>query len=157
MANRVTHSPAGTGQRLFTVDSTATVKVLAADTDGAYELFELDSPEGAHVPPHRHAWAEAYYVLDGELDVHIGGRRYHLATGDSVTIPPSALHTTATVGGACRFLVFSLSAGTGALFTDLDRTIPRDRPIDEIAPLLVTVAERNGVTFAAASLEASSR
>ena len=148
MANKVTYSPAGTGDRLFTVDSTATVKIYATDTDGAYELFELESPEGAHVPPHRHPWAEAYYVLDGTLDVQIGGRQYRLGPGDSVTIPPSAVHNTATVGGACRFLAFSLTAGTGALFTDIDRAIPRDRPIEEIAPLLVTVAERNGVTFA---------
>jgi len=148
MVNRVIYTPAGTGNRLFTVDSTATVKISAADTDGAYELFELESPEGAHVPPHRHPWAEAYYVLDGTLDVQIGGRQYRLGPGDSVTIPPSAVHNTATVGGACRFLAFSLTAGTGSLFTDIDRTIPRGRPIEEIAPLLLAVAERNSVTFA---------
>jgi len=147
MANRVTYTPAGTGDRLFTVDSTATVKIFAADTDGAYELFELESPQGAHVPPHRHPWAEAYYVLAGTLDVQIGARHYRLTAGDSITIPPSAVHNTSTVGGASRFLAFSLTAGTGALFTDLDRAIPRDRPIEEIAPLLLTVAERNGVSF----------
>lgn len=154
MANRVIHTPAGAGTSLFTVDSMATVKVLAADTDGAYELFELDSPDGAHVPPHRHPWAEAYYVLAGRLQVQVGARQYDLEAGDSLTIPPSAVHTTATVGGPCRFLAFSLTAGTGALFGDLDRTIPRGRPIEEIAPLLVTVAERNGVTFPGVSVPA---
>jgi quercetin dioxygenase-like cupin family protein len=151
MPHRVIHIAAGDGPRLFTVDSTATVKVPATATDGAYELFELETPEGAVVPPHRHPWAEAYYVLDGTLCVRVGARQFRLGARDAVTVPPGAIHTTETIDGPCRFLAFSLTDGTGALFTDLDRSIPRDQPIEAIAPLLLTVAERNGVTFPSAS------
>jgi quercetin dioxygenase-like cupin family protein len=147
MSHRLIHTPAGDGPQLFTVDSIATVKIHAADTDGAYELFELETPDGMTVPPHRHPWAEAYYVLDGTLTVRVGAREFQLAPRDAITVPPAAVHTTETVGGPCRFLAFSLTGGTGALFADLDRSIPRDQPIDQIAPLLLSVAERNGVTF----------
>lgn len=150
MPNRVVHVPAGEGPRLNTVDSVATVKIGAADTDEEYELFELEAPEGSEVPPHRHPWAEAYYVVDGNLGVQIGGRRFHLGPGDTVNIPPSAVHTIAPEGGTCRFLVFSMTAGSGTLFADLDRSVPTDEPIETIVPVLLQVAERNRVTFVGA-------
>jgi quercetin dioxygenase-like cupin family protein len=147
MPNRVIHVPAGEGQRLNTVDSMATVKIAAAETNEEYELFELEAPEGAEVPPHRHPWPEAYYVLEGDLAVQVGGRRFELHPGDTVNIPPNAVHTIAPHGGTCRFLVFSMTAGSGTLFADLDRSVPADEPIEKIVPVLLQVAERNRVTF----------
>jgi quercetin dioxygenase-like cupin family protein len=151
MANRIVHVPAGEGPRLNTVDSTATVKVAATDTNDEYELFELEAPDGSEVPPHRHPWAEAYYVLDGDLGVRVGGRRYQLGPGDTVSIPPNAVHTIAPRGGTCRFLVFSMTAGSGTLFADLDRSVPADEPMEAIVPVLLAVAERNGVSFVGAA------
>ena len=150
MPNRIVHVPAGDGPRLNTVDSMATVKIAAADTNNEYELFELEAPDGSAVPPHRHPWAEAYYVLDGDLGVQVGGRRYQLGAGDTVTIPPNAVHTIAPAGGTCRFLVISMTAGSGELFADLDRSVPTDQPMEEIVPVLLEVAERNHVTFVGA-------
>lgn len=150
MPNRIVFNPAGRGQRLNTVDSTATVKISAADTSDSYELFEIDAPEGPGVPPHRHPWAEAYYVLEGHLRVQVGQQRYDLEPGSSITVPPNAIHTTASVGGSCRFLAFSLTSGTGSLFADLDRSVDPSRPMDELVPVILAVAERNGVSFVGA-------
>jgi quercetin dioxygenase-like cupin family protein len=150
MPHRIVHSAAGEGVRLNTVDSLATVKIAASDTSGAYELFELDAPEGPGVPPHRHPWAEAYYVLEGSLAVQVGRRHHRMEPGDSLTIPPNAVHSIAPLDGPSRFLAFSLTEGTGALFADLDRSVPTDRPIEEIAPIIIGVAERNGVSFVGA-------
>jgi quercetin dioxygenase-like cupin family protein len=150
MANRIVHVPAGEGQRLNTVDSMATVKVGAADTNDQYELFELEAPDGSAVPPHRHPWAEAYYVLEGDLGVQVGGRHFRLRSGDTVSIPPNAVHTIAPNGGTCRFLVISMSAGSGSLFADLDRSVPTDQPMEAVVPVLLEVAARNGVSFVGA-------
>lgn len=147
MPNRVVHTAAGAGTRLSTIDSVATVKVAAGDTNDAYELFEIDAPPGPGVPPHRHPWAEAYYVLTGSLDVRVGAREHRLDPGATITVPPNAVHAIAPVGGACRFLAFSLGTGTGSLFADLDRSVPTDRPIEEVVPVVLDVAGRNGVTF----------
>jgi quercetin dioxygenase-like cupin family protein len=143
--------PAGEGPRLNTVDSVATVKIGAADTNEEYELFELEAPDGSEVPPHRHPWAEAYYVLNGDLGVQVGGHRYQLGPGDTVSIPPNAVHTIAPNGGKCRFLVFSMTAGSGTLFADLDRSVPTDEPMEAIVPVLLEVAERNRVSFVGAA------
>lgn len=151
MANRIVHVPAGEGRRLNTVDSIATVKIAASDTNAQYELFELDAPEGSSVPPHRHPWAEAYYVLDGDLGVQVGGRHFRLGPGDTVSIPPNAVHTIAPQGGQCRFLVVSMTAGSGTLFADLDRSVPADEPMEAIVPVLLEVAERNHVSFVGAA------
>ena len=148
MAHHIRHLQAHEGEQLDTVDSTATVKVRADDTDGEYELFEINAPEGPGAPPHRHPWAEAYYLLDGTLEVTVGARQFRLAPGGSITVPPNAVHSMTAIGGPVTFLAFSMTAGTGQLFADLDRSVPRDRPIEEIVPVLVEVAERNQVTFA---------
>jgi quercetin dioxygenase-like cupin family protein len=137
---------AGTGTRLDTVDSVATEKVAAADTAEAYELFEIDAPAGSGIPPHRHAWPEAYYVLEGDLDVAVGARTFRMGPGDSITVPPHAAHTFSVTSPGCRFLAFSLGDGAGRLFADLDLEVP-DGPPEEAVPVVLEVAARHGVTF----------
>jgi quercetin dioxygenase-like cupin family protein len=147
MAHHIRFSDAGDGVRLNTVDSIATVKVAATDTDGEYELFEIDAPVGSGIPPHRHPWAEAYYVLSGALTVQVGARHMALGAGASVTVPPNAAHTFTVSEPGTRFLAYSLTPASGELFADLDRTVPGDRPIEEVVPLLIEVAARNRVEF----------
>jgi quercetin dioxygenase-like cupin family protein len=156
MAHHIRHLESGEGTRLNTVDSIATVKVAGADTSDEYELFEIDAPLDSGIPPHRHPWAEAYYVLSGALTVQVGARHLDLRPGASVTIPPNAAHTFTVTAPDTRFLAFSMTAASGQLFADLDRTVPSDRPIDELIPLVAEVAARNGVEFVR-SAEASGR
>ncbi|NRQ33829.1 cupin domain-containing protein [Nonomuraea sp. NN258] len=147
MSQQVHHSPAGEGRELFTVDSTATVKVGAEHTDGAYELFEIDGERGSFVPPHRHPWPESYYVLHGRMSVQVGSKRYDMGPGESITVPTGAAHTIEVTSKAVKFLAFSLTDGTGRLFADLDANVPAGRPMAEVAPLITEIAERNRTTF----------
>jgi mannose-6-phosphate isomerase-like protein (cupin superfamily) len=146
MAHHIRMVGAGQGTHLDAVDSVATEKVAAADSDGTYELFEIDAPAGSGIPPHRHGWAEAYYVLDGALDVVVGARTFHMGPGDTVSVPPRAAHTFTVRSATCRFLSFSLGDGAGRLFADLDLEVP-DGPPAEAVPVVIAVAERHGVTF----------
>jgi len=146
MAHRIRMVGAGAGTRLDTVDSVATEKVAAADTGETYELFEIDAPGGSGIPPHRHEWPEAYFVLDGALDVAVGGRSFHMGPGDTLTVPPRAVHTFSVPTPRCRFLSFSLGAGAGRLFAELDLEVP-DGPPDQVVPVVIEVAARHGVTF----------
>jgi quercetin dioxygenase-like cupin family protein len=153
MAHRTRLTVAGDGTRLHTVDSTATEKVGADDTDGSYELFEVDAPRGSGIPPHRHPWAEAYYVLDGTLDVVIGARTLPLGPGDTVTVPPNAAHTFAVTSERCRFLAFSLGGAMGELFADLDANVP-EGPLEVLGPRIAEVAAAHGVSFLGAPVPA---
>jgi quercetin dioxygenase-like cupin family protein len=147
MAQKVHHSLAGEGKELFTVDSTATVKVGAEHTDGEYEVFEIDGERGSFVPPHRHPWPESYYMLHGRMSVQVGAKRYEMGPGESITVPTGAVHTIEVLSKAVKFLAFSLTDGTGRLFADLDANVPAGRPMAEIAPLVTEIAERNRTTF----------
>ncbi len=147
MSHRVITTSKGQGTRLNTVDSFATVKVSASDTDDQYELFEVEAAQGPGVPPHRHPWAEAYYILDGSMDVQVGGRTVSLEVGGTITVPPNAIHSIAATSPMVKFLAFSQTPGTGRLFQDLDDTIPPGEPDAETIALIVEVAGRNDVTF----------
>lgn len=147
MSHKVRFSPAGDGDRLNTVDSTATVKIAAVDTDSEYELFEIVAPQGPGAPPHRHPWPEAYYGLEGTIRVQVGARHFEVGPGGSLTVPTNVVHSIEALTPTAKFLAFSLTPGTGQLFADLDRTIPAGEPDPSVIPLLIEVAERNHVTF----------
>ncbi len=65
----------GEGERLrFLGGGLLTMKATAAQTDGAFLLFEDRMAEGKSTPLHTHANEdETLYVLEGELLVHIDG------------------------------------------------------------------------------------
>lgn len=65
----------GEGERLrFLGGGLITMKATAAETDGAFLLFEDRMAEGKSTPLHTHANEdETLYVLEGELIVHIDG------------------------------------------------------------------------------------
>ena len=146
------HSNPGEGTELTALDAVHTVKIGSSDTDGLYELFEIDAPRGHAVPPHQHAWLEAYYLLHGRMTAHVDENVYELAPGCSLAVPPGAMHTFAPLTPSVSFLVFTLTDAMGRFFTDLHRTVPAGRPLHAVVPLLLEVAERHGVTFAAPAL-----
>jgi quercetin dioxygenase-like cupin family protein len=60
---------------------------------------------GGVLPPHHHAPAELYHVLDGEGLAEIEGEHHRLRAGASLFIPPAARHRLTNTGTApLRFL-----------------------------------------------------
>jgi uncharacterized cupin superfamily protein len=45
------------------------------------------------VPPHREQNHEAFYVLEGNLEVEAGGERYRLEPGAFLSIPAGVVHS----------------------------------------------------------------
>ena len=71
------------------------VRHAAAETDGESVEMEFVLPPGCVPPPphvHRHQ-IEEYEVLEGHLDVMVGGVWCTLAPGESASVPIGALHT----------------------------------------------------------------
>jgi mannose-6-phosphate isomerase-like protein (cupin superfamily) len=147
MPHHVRHTGPGRADQLAVVDVTVAVLVPAADTDGDYELFELTGPVGSGAPLSRHGWAEAYYVVEGGAEVAVGARRFALAPGDAVTIPPSAAHSLVLTEEGTRLLVLSDGADGGRFFADMDATVRLADGPDVFVPRIVEVAERHGVTL----------
>jgi quercetin dioxygenase-like cupin family protein len=124
--------------------SVATVKVDADETGDALEIIVIDAPRGGDVVPHRHPWAETYYVLEGEMTVQVGARTNVLRTGDFATIPARASHGFRVESDHVRFLHVSIGRGASELFAAFDENFPGGPTADDL-PRLLEVAEQFGL------------
>ncbi|MFI9009028.1 cupin domain-containing protein [Actinosynnema sp. NPDC053489] len=140
-------STAGEGFELNSPDARITIKVDAAHTDGAYELFEVDAPRGPAVPPRGTPWPKAYHVLHGRMAVPVDGEVHDVGPGACVAIPPGAPHTFTVHSPSVQFPAISLTDAMGRFFRDVDRAVPAGTPPEEAAPLLRDVVGRHGITM----------
>jgi DNA-binding transcriptional MerR regulator/quercetin dioxygenase-like cupin family protein len=73
-------------------------KISGKDTDGAMCVFEFTGASGG--PPHVHPDQDEWiYVVEGEFEVHVGNKRFHLNAGESVFMPRNAAHMWGCVSG----------------------------------------------------------
>ncbi len=94
---------AKTGDRFSMPDgSTYAVLSASADTDGSYIEMELTLPAGSIAPPpHVHAeLSEDYEILEGTLELMVGGDWRTLSPKDSASVPPGVVHTFRNRSGA---------------------------------------------------------
>lgn len=85
------------GERVRLAGESNDCKVAASDTGGALSVFEFRGRNGWPRHSH-HAQDEWLYVVDGELDCEIGGRRLRLRTGESVFVPRTVAHWWGSIG-----------------------------------------------------------
>jgi quercetin dioxygenase-like cupin family protein len=154
MTYLVQHTAAGEGRELTAPDGVHTVKIDATHTDDQYELFEVDAQRGPATPPHRTGWAKAYYVLNGRILVQVEDEGFDLGPGSSIAIPPGALHTFTVLSPTTKFLAVGLSGAMGRFFADLDASVPRGRPIEDVTQQIQEVLTRHDVTLAGFDLAA---
>jgi mannose-6-phosphate isomerase-like protein (cupin superfamily) len=89
-ANRRELTYAGTGVR---------EELLSPHLHGSFELVMTSLEPGADSgPPYRRTGEEGGLVLEGELDLQIGDRRFRLSAGDSFTFSSTELHRCANPG-----------------------------------------------------------
>lgn len=73
-----------------------TFLVTGQETNGEFEKIKVELPPHASGPPlcYHLAFTEAFEVLEGQLDVSIGGKKHHsvLAAGEKAFVPLSTLH-----------------------------------------------------------------
>ena len=103
-----------------------TLKVVGADTNGAYSLLEVEL-DGDGPPQHIHKTEdEFFYVLEGEIKVLVGERTIRATAGSFVTIPRGTIHAFARAGQEpAKLLAIFSPAGVEKFFdeaVDLDVT-----------------------------------
>jgi len=115
------------------------------------EWVEITADRGSVVPPHRHPWGESYYVIDGSLEVQVGGRHYEASAGAFLTIPPRAIHGFAVTSDHARFLHVSIGPGATAMFKDYSQTVPEapDPSDPDALAAVIGVSSRHDVEFMA--------
>jgi len=96
----------------------------SGDTSGAYSLFEVRDAPGGGPPLHRHSREdEAFYVLEGEYEVHSqDGLVTRAGPGTYVFVPRGTVQAYKCVGpGQGRMLVMASPGGLEVFFEALSK------------------------------------
>ncbi len=108
------------GTRFRVVGDVMRVLATGEQTGGAFEIFEMEGPEGSGPTPHAHPWSEAYLVIEGEADVYLDGKHTDARAGSFYHIPAGATHAYRIKSKSAKFVVITSPAGACDFFSDID-------------------------------------
>ena len=111
---------AGEGKSVWLVGDTYTFKATTESTGGAFALIEASVPPGSGPPPHVHTREdEAFYLLDGVLEVTADGAETLVGAGDFVFLPRGTVHWFRNPGvAATRALILAAPGGLDRFFAE---------------------------------------
>jgi quercetin dioxygenase-like cupin family protein len=119
----------GEGKVVGILRDRTTFKVLSEETGGVYAVLEQQIPAG-HGPPlhvHRHE-SEIFYILEGEFEITLGGRKLTAGPGALVVGPRDIPHTFRNIGSSEGKLLLTVIPGRFAdYFIEADRVADHDR------------------------------
>lgn len=136
------------GPHTWFLDTRMTVKAGGEQTGGAFTLIEWSAPTGFGPPLHVHDREdEAFYLLEGQLVVDCGDRRWTVGEGDFTFLPRGIPHSFLVTKGVVRGLQLTTPSGFESFLADLGR--PADStelptPSEPDIPRLIEVAQRYG-------------
>lgn len=134
--------------------SLMTFLATGEDTQGRFALIEAVGRRGNAPPPHiHHCEDETFYVLEGELNVLVGGRTIKAVPGTMVFLPRNVQHSFTIESEQARMLVLLAPAGFEGWFKELSVPAPAMTlpPVTEVAykdvQRMLEVAPRYGLEF----------
>ena len=141
---------AGEGEARWWFASLAEIKATASDTDGQLTIVEVTEPPGAQAPLHvHHREDEGFWILDGDVTLHVGDETIEASAGDFAWGPRGIPHRYTVGPRGCRMLFLLTPAGFEGLVRDMsepagDRTLPppADGPPD--MEMVAAVATAHG-------------
>lgn len=146
--------PADTGPSFWGPNDRYTFLVTGAQSNGAYFIMEAIVPPGGGPPPHIHRREqEAFYLLDGTLDIRMGDEVVQASTGDFVHIPCGTVHGFRNTGStAARLLLTFSPGGLEGFFEDTlervqDRSSEQPQNMAAVVARYVEAAPRYGMVF----------
>lgn len=139
----------GEGTPIWQLGNQFTVKASAEQTGGAYSLLEQVCA-GAPPPLHVHDQEEeAFFVLDGTLDLHLGDELVKAQAGSFCLVPRGVAHTfRSTSEQPARMLVVLSPPGFERFFEAVEQQFPQASgvPAPELAgPALGELARGYGL------------
>lgn len=117
------------------------VFLSAKATGGQYTAYRCVVPPAGGPPPHRHDFDEAFYVLEGTLEI-LCGTETHIATAGTYVFAPRGIpHTFKNVGDTpAAYLGTATPGGHEAFFEDADSLVG---PLE--IPTALALCERHGI------------
>jgi mannose-6-phosphate isomerase-like protein (cupin superfamily) len=101
---------------------TGKIRILAgaSSTDRSFSIVECIEPPGSGAPMHvHHGEAEAFYLLEGTVEVICGAEKVTAHPGDFIYAPKDVAHKFTVVGGKpARLLMFFSRPGFEMFFAE---------------------------------------
>lgn len=121
------------------------ITILAGgDITKPFEVHVQKGVQGGGPPPHFHPWDEAFYVLDGQVEVTVDGKSTTLTAGGYVHIPGGTIHAYKNISATAKILGVVSDPRGGLFFAALDQLkVPED------LPRIMEIASSFGCTFLA--------
>ncbi len=134
------------GENLSVLGATVRFLCEGRDTAGAFSLMMNEVPFGAGPPPHRHDWAEAYYVVSGAIRFVIEQDEVLAEAGTFIYAPANTLHSFAGASPdtPAQMLVFDAPAHMGDFFRAVDQTVKDPSHY----PMVPQLGAAHGIHFA---------
>lgn len=122
--------PAGEGSSRWFSGDTYTIKASSETTNGSLGLVEATVPPGNGPVAHAHTRTdEAFYVLNGEVEILDGERTFTAGVGDFVFVPRGTRHRFKNTGvHAARILFMFTPPGEERVFMYGDEAQPGQSP-----------------------------
>jgi quercetin dioxygenase-like cupin family protein len=130
------------GKLLEVLGDRIVVKTHGTETHGRFSLLEFTTPKNGGPPPHRHAWREGYWVLDGEIEFVIDGKKETLTPGSWLLVHGGTIHTSKVLSDRARYLMLAEPAGVEDFLAEV-----HDETADDPANLakILEIASRHGL------------
>lgn len=138
------------GEARWWFGSLAVIKATAADTGGLMTIVEVTEAPGAEAPLHvHHREDEGFWVLEGDVTLHVGDAVIEAHAGDFAFGPRGIPHRYTVGDAGCRMLFICTPGGFEDLVIGMSepagsRTLPP--PSDEAPDMerIAAVAQANG-------------
>jgi quercetin dioxygenase-like cupin family protein len=101
-----------TTDAIWFIDNLARIRLAGANSGGSLAVVEVEGRRGNMPPLHLHRREEeAFYVLEGELSLHLPGRSLTLCAGEAFLPPKDVPHTYRVESETARWLAIVTPAG----------------------------------------------
>ena len=149
MPANATVLPPGEGQSIWQLGNLLTVKATGEQSQGRFALLEQVAA-GAPPPMHIHAADdEAFYVLDGSVDLYVGDDVLRAEAGAFCLVPAGTPHSfVSTSSSPARLLLIVSPAGFEQFFAEVERRFPEAGGMptpEEAGPVLAELAAQYGL------------
>lgn len=120
--------PPGEGQKFSVLDHVFTTKATGKDTKGAWAFYEIAETAGGGAPLHTHSWDEAFYILEGEVEIQMGTENIVATPGCFINIPGETAHGFKILSPLARFIALVSPAEAEKFYEEMGRFLSSTPP-----------------------------
>ena len=133
------------GKTINVIGDVQTFKLTGKDTNGLFTLIEEENEPGTGIPPHVHEHEdEVFKVIEGEMELTVGGKTTILKAGDLAFGPRGIPHSWKIIGDSKAKVILSVfPAGIEEMFEELGALPPGPPDFPKVAE----ICGRYGVKF----------